>query len=130
MDKLSSSEIKHEFFQLGDLIFREGDPGFHFYIIDEGEVEIFSYTKSGEKLVLTTLTAGEAFGEFALLDHSPRSASARALVDSKIVRVSEKGYEHMLAKLPMWATAMMKAVVSRLKYMNEQVTNTEQFIRK
>ena len=63
----------------GEVLFQRGEPGEAFYVIESGEVRIFTRDDDGSELTLNTLAAGEAFGELALVDKRPRSASAAAL---------------------------------------------------
>lgn len=68
-------------FKAGDIIFKEGYPSDHAYIIVSGKVEIFQ-EREGKKQNLATLCAGEMFGEYGVLDDKPRSASAGAVEDT------------------------------------------------
>ncbi len=68
-------------FDAGSLIFRQGYPGEHAYIVRSGEVEIFKEHPDGSEERLEIMTDGQMFGELALLDDAPRSASARAHTD-------------------------------------------------
>ena len=114
--------------KLGDSVFFEGDLDFDFYIIEKGRVEIFTKNKQGKKVSLMVVEEGESFGEFALLDRRPRSASARALTDCILVRVSEEGYKSLLDELPVWASSMLKALARRLIKMNDKLKDSDQFI--
>jgi EAL domain-containing protein (putative c-di-GMP-specific phosphodiesterase class I) len=67
-------------YQAGELIFSEGDEGNYAYIVEEGQVEIWTVV-NGDRLVLNVLEPGRLFGELALVDWKPRSASASALND-------------------------------------------------
>lgn len=120
-------EITRKLYALGDYIFKEGDLGCEFYIVEKGQVEIFTRDTDSKAIRLTVVNPGESFGEFALLDSKPRSASARAMVDSSIIRVSEKGYEQMVSELPPWAIMMMRSFIERLRQMNKQVVQ-KQFV--
>ncbi len=71
-------------FPAGMPIFEEGDSGQAAYIIEQGKVEIFSRREGGDK-VLAELGPGEIFGEMALIDNDPRSASARSTGDTRVV---------------------------------------------
>lgn len=68
-------------FAKGEIIFRQGYPGDHAYIVKEGEVEIFFEENDFTEKQLAILGVGEMFGELALMDDKPRSASARAYTD-------------------------------------------------
>ena len=112
------SKISKEVFQPGDFIFFEGDVESHFYIIESGQVSIFTKTKSNQKIEIAKLTDGATFGEFALIDKGARSASAQAVTTVKLMKVSAEGYESMLGELPLWASSMLKSFIMRLKQMN------------
>lgn len=115
-------------FKKGDHIFFEGDIDFDFYIVEVGRVEIFVKNKQGKKVSLQTIEEGESFGEFALLDRQARSASAQALTDCIVVKVSQVGYEQLLSELPVWASSMLKSFSQRLRSMNEKMKDMPQFV--
>ena len=105
----------------GTDIFKEGDKELHFYILQEGRVEIHTQNLKGTKVIIAVIEQGEAFGEFSLLEQKPRSASATAITDCTFVKISGEAYEKLLSELPDWANAMLKSLASRLKYMNERL---------
>ena len=63
-------------FRRGEVIFHAGDPGDALFIIVSGEVKIAVPSETGDEAILATLGAGDVFGELALLDGAPRSATA------------------------------------------------------
>ncbi len=126
----SENEIIKEHYKPGDYIFFEGDIDFHFYIVESGNVQIFTKTSDGRKLNIAQIEAGESFGEFALLDRQPRSASAQAITECQLVKVSDRGYEKLLAELPGWASSMLKSFSRRMKQTNQMLANVPQFPKK
>ena len=66
-------------FRRGEVIFHIGDPGDALFVIVDGEVKISLPSETGEEAILATLRPGDVFGELALLDGAPRSASATAI---------------------------------------------------
>ena len=68
-------------YSAGGVIFRQGYPGDHAYVIEQGEVEIFNEWPDGRIESIAVLASGQMFGEMALTDDAPRSASARAKTD-------------------------------------------------
>ena len=62
-----------------ELIIREGEAGDSFFIIEQGEVEVFVSSPRGKKKSLTILSVGDFFGEIALLTGERRTASVQAL---------------------------------------------------
>jgi len=115
------SSITKETFKSGDFIFFEGDLEAHFYIIESGQVIIFTKDENGNKVILATLNPGDTFGEFALIDSGSRTASAMAATDVKVMKISQEGYDIMLNELPLWASSMLKSFSTRLKSMNAQL---------
>lgn len=114
----TGTEIVRETYEPGEFIFFEGDIDFHFYIIESGEVQIFTKTPEGSRLNIATIESGESFGEFALLDKAPRSASAQAITETVLVKISEKGFEQLISELPVWASCMLHNFAIRIKNMN------------
>lgn len=81
--------------EAGEYVFEEGDRGDHFYIIVRGEVELRKAGPAGSKK-LAVLREGQAFGEMALLNQTPRSASAYALQDTYMLSVSRAAFGEVL----------------------------------
>jgi CRP/FNR family cyclic AMP-dependent transcriptional regulator len=115
----AANKIKPVRFSAGHILFRENDQSFHFYIIQEGEVEIFKTSDDGSKVPLAVVTQGASIGEFAMIDRLPRSATAVALTEVSAVEVSEAAYRQLLEDLPDWAVSVMKALVERIRHTNE-----------
>src|SRR5512139_2603631 len=74
-------------FPNGAIIIKQGDPGQSMFLIRSGKVRIFNDAEGGET-TLTTLGQGDFFGEMALFDDHPRSASAEAVGDVQLAEVS------------------------------------------
>lgn len=124
----SKDDILKETFESGDYIFFEGDIESHFYIIETGQVQIFTKNKAGKRIDILTVHAGESFGEFALLNNKPRSASAQALSKVSLIKVSETGYEELLGDLPLWSASMMRSFTARLRNMTQMLKDSDQFL--
>jgi CRP/FNR family transcriptional regulator, cyclic AMP receptor protein len=100
-------------FKAGDVIFKEGDPAEEFFVIKTGSVEI----RLGNRL-LATLPERSIFGEMALIDHGPRSATAVAATDATIVPVGEKQFLFLVSRTPYFALNVMRVLVTRLRTSN------------
>jgi len=105
-------------FKAGETIFRENDLGDFFYVIREGQVEIFK-SRGGTKIPLAILRSGACLGELSAMDGKRRSASAVALTDVEVVKVSAKAIETQFEKNPAWFKAITFSLVERLRQTNE-----------
>jgi CRP/FNR family transcriptional regulator, cyclic AMP receptor protein len=103
-------------FKAGEIIFREGDPAEELYIIKSGKVEI----RRGNRL-LDTLSEVSIFGEMALIDGSPRSATVVAATDTAIVPVGEKQFLFLVSRTPHFALNVMRVLARRLRTTNSVV---------
>lgn len=122
---MNHEAIQKEAYKPGEFIFFEGDIENHFYIVETGVVSIFTKDNMGKKIPITEIVDGESFGEFALISNSPRSASAQALTDVTVVKVSEEGFKQLMGELPAWAESMLKSFVERLQNMTEKIRELE-----
>jgi CRP/FNR family transcriptional regulator, cyclic AMP receptor protein len=121
--------VSRETYTPGQFIFLEGDNDLHFYIVEEGKVEIFTEA-SGKYLKIAEVGPGESFGEFAMLIRAPRTASARALTEAQVVKVTEQGFEELLGQIPDWASSMLRSFAQRLRDMNTRLKEIPQFVAK
>ncbi|MDM8557715.1 cyclic nucleotide-binding domain-containing protein [Candidatus Parabeggiatoa sp. HSG14] len=103
-------------FSAGQIIFKEGDPGKVMYAIIEGEVEILIGNK-----VVDTVSAGNILGEMALIDTSPRSATAVPKTDCKVVPISRRHFTFLVQQTPNFALEVMQVMANRLRRMNAQL---------
>lgn len=103
----------------GVVIMEEGDPGSVLYIVWEGEVEIFQRIDDEER-PLTTFRPGEFFGEMALLENRPRSASARAIGRTHLLVISREDLFAILQRIPRLLWALAKEMSLRLRRTDTQ----------
>jgi len=90
----------------GDFVFEEGDEAIFAYVLTEGVVEIVQ-TNKGVQRVLGKIEKGTVFGEMAIIDGFPRSASARAAADCKVQEVGHKEFINYISKKPDAAFSIM-----------------------
>ncbi|MBI4916215.1 MAG: cyclic nucleotide-binding domain-containing protein [Acidobacteria bacterium] len=108
-------------FESGTVIFRDGDPGREMYIIQSGSVRI-SRAVNGEERELAVLEKGDFFGEMAILEDYPeRSATASAITDVEVLRLSSADLDEMLQRRPWIAVRMMAKLSERLREANRRV---------
>lgn len=110
---LSSSGARLRSFKAGETIFKEGDRGDEMFVIQSGQVEI----RHGNRL-LETVPEKSIFGEMALIDDGPRSATVVAITDVTVVPVSEKQFLFLVRETPFFALNVMRTLVRRLRAAN------------
>ena len=99
----------------GEKIFSEFDMGHEMYVVISGEVEL---SIGGE--VLETLGPGEPFGEMALIDQAPRTASATAKIDCVVLPIPEKRFLFMVQQTPYFSLQIMRVITDRLRKSNDR----------
>jgi CRP-like cAMP-binding protein len=97
-------------FAPGDIIFSAGDAGDQMFVVRSGEVDI---ERDGK--VIETLSAGGVFGEMALIDGAPRSATARAKTACELVPINERTFLFLVHETPFFAIAVMRTLAERLR---------------
>src|SRR5882757_7520787 len=100
----------------GETIFRAFEMGAEMYVVLEGEVEL-----TIDSSVVETLGPGEPFGEMALIDQAPRTATAIAKTACKLAVISEKRFLFMVQTAPHFALQIMKVMADRLRKMNARL---------
>ncbi len=113
---LAGSGVPTRAFKQGEVIFHEGDPASVLYVIKSGRVDV----TSGNRL-LATLTENGIFGEMALIDKEPRSATVTAATDVEIVAVDERQFLFLVSQTPFFALKVMRSLVHRLRVANKGV---------
>jgi CRP-like cAMP-binding protein len=112
---LANAGFPAQRFAPGDAIFEAGSKGDKMYVIRSGEVVI---ERDGK--VIETLSAGGIFGEMALIDGSPRSATARAKTASEVAPITEKTFLFLVHETPFFAVAVMRTLADRLRRAGER----------
>ncbi len=106
--------LRHEsdplYFAKGAVIFEEGEPGDCMFFVIEGTVSV----QIGGADV-TRVESGEVFGEMALIDHAPRSATAVAVTDCRLAAVNEKRFLRLVVEVPRFALHVMQVITHRLR---------------
>ena len=97
----------------GRVIFEEGDPGDKLYFIDRGEVEVVVTGPTGEKRRMALLRDGDYFGEIALLEDVPRTATVRTRAPSLLLGLDREQFLDLLRAVPALRTAFERGVEAR-----------------
>jgi len=113
---LADSDIPVWYLKAGETVFKEGEEAKELYVIKSGQVEI----QLGNRL-LATLDANDIFGEMALIDSAPRSATAIAKTDVALVPVSKKDFVTLVSRAPTFALDIMGVLARRLRDANRAI---------
>ena len=105
------------------MLFAEGESGPELYIIQKGSIRITKIVDDNEVL-LALLQAGDIFGEMALLDNKPRSASAIANEDSILMAVNRANFKGMVVEQPKVISRLTSSLAERIWNLNRQLRNT------
>ncbi|MBN2738092.1 MAG: cyclic nucleotide-binding domain-containing protein [Spirochaetales bacterium] len=105
------------------MIFSENEPGKELYIIQKGSVKITKILNNNE-VMLALLKVGDIFGEMALLENKPRSASAIAYEDSSLLAVNKANFQIMVQSQPQLITRLTTLLAERIWFAYKQLANT------
>jgi len=106
----------------GTIIFEEGDPGNHLFIIEKGTVRIYKTIKESET-TLAVLREGDFFGEMSLLNTAPRSATAEAMEDVQLIAVPRDSFRNMVKSNIDIVIKIMQRLASRLRDTDDLIEN-------
>ncbi len=105
----------------GEVLFRRGDPGDAFYVIESGKLRIFTVDEGGQEITLNTLGQGEAIGELALVDNQPRSASASAIGPTTLSRLSREDFLTGVQTSPELTNRVIRLLSQRTRHMTDYI---------
>ncbi|MDX1743330.1 MAG: Crp/Fnr family transcriptional regulator [Ruegeria sp.] len=105
----------------GDVLFEQGDEGDALFAILEGTLEVSFLAMSGRKLSLTLMRPGEIFGEIALFDSGPRTATVVAAEPSRVLRVRQGDVMNQIRQHPDLAVDMIRLAGLRMRWMGSQL---------
>jgi CRP-like cAMP-binding protein len=120
--KVLANVCKEELFEEGTRIFEEGDTTGVLYVVVSGRVSIERETRRGSYARLATLGAHTYFGEMALFDNSPRSATALALQDTLTLSLSREPLIALARQYPNLSLELIKVLSDRLREANNRIT--------
>jgi CRP-like cAMP-binding protein len=105
----------------GEVLFQRGELGDAFYILEFGQVRIFTLDEGGEELTLNTMGPGEAFGELALLDNQVRSASAVAVGPTILRRLRREDFLTKVHTSPALTQSVIHLLSQRTRHMTDYI---------
>jgi CRP-like cAMP-binding protein len=108
-------------FRRNEVIFHQGDPGESLHVVASGAVKIVLPSAEGEEAIIATLREGDFFGELALLDGAPRSATAVALDASETMSLPRTTFRDMLDRDPGLRDALLEGLAHELRRLTSHV---------
>jgi CRP/FNR family cyclic AMP-dependent transcriptional regulator len=119
-----AKRLTEKTFKSGDIVFSQGDQGSSMYIVQSGAVQIYlpSAGKDQPPVILKDLRTGEYFGELAIFDDKPRSASVRALVDTVLLELTREELGEHLGRSKTAAMTILAEMAERLRETNAMLS--------
>lgn len=108
-------------YRRGDRIVEQGEKGEAFFIVVRGRVQVSVLTPDAREIVLTDLSEGEHFGEMALLDDSPRSASVTAAERSELAVLTREAFFDLLRGNFVLTRTLLASFSRRLRHANDTI---------
>lgn len=108
-------------FSKNTIIINEGDESDSLYVILSGTVKIFLSDEEGKEIILNTQGPNEYFGELALIDDAPRSASVMTLDDCKVSIILKRDFEEYISKNPEICFRLIRGLTKRLRRLTDNV---------
>ena len=105
----------------GGILFKEGDGGEHVYVIVDGKLKLGTTSGDGRENLLSILGPGEMFGELSLFDPGPRTSTATAVTDAKLLSLSNAKLIPWLRENPDVSLQLLARLAQRLRRTNEAV---------
>lgn len=108
-------------FPQGAIVVNEGDDGHGLFVVQRGALKVFLMDDNGREITLSMLEPGDYFGELALLDGAPRSASVMALERSELLQVSRPTFLALVDANPACMHTLLRNLVTRVRTLTENV---------
>jgi uncharacterized membrane protein len=120
--QLLAASVTPKPYAAGQMIFNQGDRGGEMYIVAEGHVNIHLPGEGSRRVSLKDISRGEYFGELALFDDKPRSASALATTNAVLLELSRETLSKYLERRPRAAMAILRTMAERLRETNAMLS--------
>ncbi|MCC6178282.1 MAG: Crp/Fnr family transcriptional regulator [Chloroflexi bacterium] len=114
-----ASVARRRTYRRGEVVFHQGDPGDSLHILLEGRVKIVLDAESGDEAVIAIFGPGDCFGELALIDGEPRSASVAALEPVHTVSISRNDFMSFVRENPSVAEQLLMTLAGMVRHANE-----------
>lgn len=116
-----AERARSRMFKRGETLFRKDDPGNHLYVVLDGAVKIALPGEFGQEALVAIMRPGDFFGELALFDGSPRSASATALEDTRAALLARDDFLSFLETHPGAVRVVLDALARTIRRLSDRV---------
>nr|WP_307991540.1 Crp/Fnr family transcriptional regulator [uncultured Niameybacter sp.] len=106
--------LEHKEYAKGEILFQEGDVAKTLYILNEGRLKLYKYTKEGKEQILHILKEGDFLGELQLLKPTQFENSAKAITDCNVCTLKKEDFQKLLLKRPEIALKVLEVIGERL----------------
>jgi len=110
-------------FRRGEVLCHEGDPGDALVVIVNGTAKVVVYSETGDETVLAIVGAGESFGELALIDGEPRSATVQALEPIEAFSIHRDAFMSVVHSHPPTAEKLLAVLAAKIRYLTTTVSD-------
>jgi CRP-like cAMP-binding protein len=100
------------------VVFNENSPGKEMFIVFSGKINLYK-ERQDNRILLATVHPGDFFGEMSLVDNSPRSATAIAAEDTRLIVLDEAKFLYLVRQQPEFALVIMQKLCESLRWMTE-----------
>lgn len=118
--RLSMSPVK---LRKGQSLFKEGDDGDHLYIVASGKIKLGTKSQDGRENLLMILGPGDMFGDLSLFDSGPRTSTATAVTEAKLLSLGQDKVIPWVKEHPEVSLHLLARLASRLRRTNEVVSD-------
>jgi CRP/FNR family transcriptional regulator/CRP/FNR family cyclic AMP-dependent transcriptional regulator len=116
-----AARVRLRTYRRGEVLFHKDDPGTSLFLVKAGRVKISVFSSEGKEAVFTVHGPGDVFGELALLDGAPRSATATALEPSRLLTVDRAAFVAFLREQPDASLILLGDLAARVRRLSSQV---------
>ena len=110
-------------YRKGQCVFQQGDPGDCLFVVASGLLKVFTISEQGDDMVLATIRPPDTFGELAIIDGGPRSASVEALDPVILLGVSHSAFTRLTRQYPSLLEAVLRSVAGLLRDVLERASD-------
>jgi len=116
-----AEHVRQRVYPAGTVVVNEGDEAHGMFIVDSGALKVFVTEENGKEVTLSLLGKDDYFGELALLDDAPRSASVITIERSTVLQISRTDFVEVIASNPASMQIIVRNLVARVRELTDNV---------